>query len=223
MVTDSKPAPRSWRSYLRFGLRGLIVLVLVIAIGLGRIVRNAHLQRDAVAAVRNANGQAFYDINPRNQVFDWHGPSAWRTLIARHIGIDFVSHVILVRIDVTPETDHAKCEQALVRLGAFSRLGSLGLSGVAVTDCDLARLDGLKHLELLSLENTGVSDAGLRHLRGLSNLRALLLSGTKVTDSGLADLKGLTSLTRVDLRRTNVTATGIAQIQQALPTLIIYR
>ncbi len=42
----TEPASRPWRSYVRFSLRGLIVLVLVIAAGMGWIVRQARLQRE---------------------------------------------------------------------------------------------------------------------------------------------------------------------------------
>jgi hypothetical protein len=42
-------------------MRGLIVLVLVIGGGLGWVVREAHMQRDAVAAVVKAGGTVLYD------------------------------------------------------------------------------------------------------------------------------------------------------------------
>ena len=44
------PVLCSWRRYLRFSLRGLIVLVLVIGVWVGCIVRSARIQREAVAA-----------------------------------------------------------------------------------------------------------------------------------------------------------------------------
>jgi hypothetical protein len=50
------PAPHSWRRYLRFSVRGLIVFVVVVGAGLGWIVHQAHVQRDAVAAIQGAGG-----------------------------------------------------------------------------------------------------------------------------------------------------------------------
>ncbi len=50
------PAPHPWRRFLRFSVRGLIVVVLGIGAGLGWIVREAHIQRDVVAAIKNAGG-----------------------------------------------------------------------------------------------------------------------------------------------------------------------
>jgi hypothetical protein len=52
---------RSRRSFLRFSLRGLIVLVVVVGVGLGWVVRQAHVQRDAVAAIVGAGGAVRYD------------------------------------------------------------------------------------------------------------------------------------------------------------------
>jgi TRAP-type C4-dicarboxylate transport system permease small subunit len=43
--------PRSWRRWLRFSVRGLIIVVLLIGGWLGWLVRSAHVQRDAVVAI----------------------------------------------------------------------------------------------------------------------------------------------------------------------------
>ncbi len=48
---SSGPVSRPWQRFLRFSVRGLIVLVLVIGAGLGWIVRSAQVQREAVAAI----------------------------------------------------------------------------------------------------------------------------------------------------------------------------
>ena len=41
----NEPVSRCWRRYLRFSVRGLIVVVLVIGLGLGWIVRGADAAR----------------------------------------------------------------------------------------------------------------------------------------------------------------------------------
>jgi hypothetical protein len=61
MSSQSHPIPHPRRRYLRFSVRGLIVLALVIAAGLGWVVRQAHIQRDAVAAIKKAGGWVQYD------------------------------------------------------------------------------------------------------------------------------------------------------------------
>jgi len=50
----AEPVSRRRRRFLRISARGLVILVLVIGTGLGWIVRKAHVQRDAVAAIKNA-------------------------------------------------------------------------------------------------------------------------------------------------------------------------
>jgi hypothetical protein len=58
------PTASCWRRYLRFSVRGLIAVVLLFGVGLGWIVRQAHIQRDAVAAIKWA-GVVHYD-------WEWH-------------------------------------------------------------------------------------------------------------------------------------------------------
>ena len=60
MYEQPTPISRPWRRYLRFNVRGLIVVVLVIGAGLGWVVSEAHVQRDAVAAIRRAGCSVMY-------------------------------------------------------------------------------------------------------------------------------------------------------------------
>ena len=90
--------PRAWRRYLRFSVRGLIVLVLVIGVGLAWLVRNAQIQRDAVAQIENARGQVAYHWDSTNGQQIVRGqPWAPRWLVDL-IGVDFFGHVTSVRL-----------------------------------------------------------------------------------------------------------------------------
>ena len=60
------PASGPWRRFLRFSVRGLIVFLIVVGAGLGWIVRQAHVQGDAVAAIRATGGAVRYDWEFRN-------------------------------------------------------------------------------------------------------------------------------------------------------------
>jgi hypothetical protein len=60
-------------------------------------------------------------------------------------------------------------------------------------------------------------------LKRLINLYSLCLGQTRISDSGLIHLKGLTKLSMLDLRGTPVTDAGVNELQQALPSLRIYR
>jgi hypothetical protein len=62
------PAPHNWRRYLRFSVRGLIVFVIVVGAALGWVVHQAHLQRDAVEAIRMAASAVKYDVRGRESL-----------------------------------------------------------------------------------------------------------------------------------------------------------
>ena len=64
----------------------------------------------------------------------------------------------------------------------------------------------LRSLYLTAIE---ITDAGLVHLKGLANLKWLNLAVTQVTDAGLVHLKGLTKLEGLNLARTQVTYTSV--------------
>jgi hypothetical protein len=87
---------------------------------------------------------------------------------------------------------------AEIGLGHFS-VEEVSLSGVSVTDEDLAPLGQLRHPNGIDLSDTNITDAGLEHL------------------------KGLTKLKRLDLRKTRVTDEGTDNLQKALPNCTIYR
>jgi hypothetical protein len=62
------PVPHPWRRYLRFSLRGLMLLVIVVGAGLGWSVRQAHVQRNAVAAIKRDDGVVYYDSGWTDQL-----------------------------------------------------------------------------------------------------------------------------------------------------------
>ena len=81
---------------MRFSLRALIVLVLLIGVGLGWLVRSAHVQRDAVTAIRNAGGVVLYDWEWTNgKSIPGGKPWAPKWLVDL-IGVDYFAHVTSV-------------------------------------------------------------------------------------------------------------------------------
>jgi len=198
------PVSRPWRKYLRFSVRGLIVLVMVIGVGLGLLVRSAHIQRDAVAAIVNARGLVYYDWQ------DLPGGELWApSWLVDLIGVDFfgyVTSVYLVHSSTATDT-------VIAQLGRLTRLQNLNLDDTSVSNAGLVNLKGLTSLSDLSLSYTQVSDAGLAHLKGLTSLLNLRLARTQVSDAGLVHLKGLTNLSFLDLRDTHVTDAGLAHLK----------
>jgi internalin A len=229
VTVQLKPISRPWWTYLRFSIRGLIVLVLLMGLGLGWMVRSAHTQRDAVAAIRKAGGLVKYDWEWSNG-YDISGGKPWAPQwLLDLIGVDFFGHVTSVWLQPAP-TDGAIAEvgrltqlERLQLVGRFFSDGELshlkGLTKLSnlclsnVSDAGLARLKGLTKLKILIISGTQVTDAGLAHLKGLTNLKCLQLDGTQVTDAGLAHLEGLTKLTHLTLGATQVTDAGLAHLK----------
>src|SRR5262245_46876506 len=98
MTDPPKPVSHPWRRYLRFSVRGLIVVVLVIGIWLGWIVRRARIQREAVAAIKNAGGFVAYEWEWANgTLIPGAKPWAPRWLVDL-IGVDYLGRVTDVQL-----------------------------------------------------------------------------------------------------------------------------
>ena len=184
----------SWRKLLRFSIRGLIALVLVLGVGLGWLVRKrCASSAEAVAAIIESGGLVKYN-------WGWTRASSGMVIkradpgwLANLIGIEYIGHVT----DVWLTASGAVTETTLMQVGRLTRL------------------------EKLRLDQATVNDAWLAHLAGLARLKSLNLEGTRVTDVGLAHLTGLTELRYLDVVGTKVTGAGIERIQRRLPRLII--
>jgi Leucine-rich repeat (LRR) protein len=215
----TEPALHPCRRFLRFSVRGLIVVVLVIGAGLGWIVREAHIQRDAVAAIVKAGGRVGYDWD-FSDAKPVPGRNRWapKWLVDR-VGVDYFSRVTKVSFVYRASVTDAQ----LAEVGRLTRLKELYVIwpfsfGTATeleqfTDAGLMCLDGLTNLKKLCLANIRITDFGLVKLKGRTNLTFLVLRGTRVTDAGLAHLKGLTKLVTLDLGLTRVTDAGLANLR----------
>jgi hypothetical protein len=209
----AEPASRPLRRYLRFSVRGLIVIALAIGAALGWSVRQAHLQRDAVAAIERAGGQAHYAIYPGAGDFTWTKPLSWNKLIGEYIGIDIVDHVAYVQFLERSNNNDAPRRQALAHLPDLGGLQTLNLAGSSIADEDLAGLEGLKHFERLMLQNTGIGDAGLAHVRALTSLQEIYIRNTPIGDEGLTHFRRLTNLRHLTLTGNKVTDAGIERLK----------
>lgn len=219
------PVARPWQRFLRFSVRGLFVLVLVIGSWLGWIVQSARTQREAVAAIKGAGGSVDYDRdwNDRKSI---PGGLLW---LVDFIGVDYFGHVTEVSF-LSTATDttivqgagvshlgtlngSSVADAGLAYLKGLTKLSDLNLFGTQVTDAGLAHLKGLTELSELNLLGTWVTDIGLAHLKRLTNLSSLNLTNTQVTDAGLAHLKGLTKLSSLNLNVTFVTDAGLVHLK----------
>ncbi|SIO60432.1 hypothetical protein SAMN05444166_6390 [Singulisphaera sp. GP187] len=191
--TPDAGAPKKRRPWIRLSLRGLIVLVMLVGLGMGRYVRSVQTQRNAVAAILRAGGTVSYDwewdhynpdiINPNGR------PRAPKWLAAR-LGVDYVGYVVHVNLIPQRAKSRTKAnDQTLAHVGRLGHLVSLELNGAAITDAGLIHLKSLTRLRDLNLGNTVTSDAGLVHLKSLTELRGLRLAASRVTYDGVLALE----------------------------------
>ena len=216
-----KPARK--RRWLRFSLKTLLIVILLVGGLLGWIAKEmaqAERQRRAVEAIEKAGGYPFYDYQwPREEAMkggsfgigEGHPPGPqWLTNLA---GQDIISDVVAI---IGPD-DGRFNDKDLEHLKGMINLEFLSFSRTQITDNGLEQLSGLSNLLYLSLNEAQVTDAGVKHLKGLTKLERLRLSDTEITDAGVEHLKGLTRLKYLDLESTHVTNEGINELRKALP------
>jgi hypothetical protein len=184
-----------WRKLLRFSLRSLLVLVVVIACWLGWIVHSARVQRDAIAAIKKLGGTALYDWERKDGRSLPSGKPRWPKWLVDRIGIDYFGHVTQVRLVATPE----------------------------LSDVEFDHISRLSGLEELDLHRSPVTDDQLACVERLPELQSLVLFNTEVSDAGMARLKRLVHLGKLSIENTKVTDAGVQSLQRALPTLMISR
>jgi internalin A len=222
MSEQSRQVSRRWRRFLRFSVRGLIVIVLVIGAGLGWIVRSARIQRDAVAAITSVGYHVEYDWEWTNgQRIPGGKPRAPRRLV-NLVGVDYFGRVTRVSYFQRGVLSHAKprallasTDRVLARPASDGRVqpGDLVTANMSEGNEMLVYLKGLNELSELDLCHNGVTDSGLVHLRGLTNLSNLDLEGNAITDSGLVHLRGLTELSDLNLIETKITDAGLRHLE----------
>ena len=156
MSAEPVTRTRPWRRFLRFSVRGLIVLVLVIGGLLGWIVRSARIQREAVAAIQKAGGGVTYDWEWTNGKSVLGGKPRAPGWLVDLVGVDYFGHVTMAGL--SPPSN--------------------------ATNATLAAVGRLTQLEFLVLVESCADDAGLVQLKGLTKLRLLFLVHTRVTDAG---------------------------------------
>ena len=137
MTIQTEPASGTWKRYLRFSFRTMIVLVLAIGAGLGWVIHRVRVQRDAVAAIRRAGGDVWYDWQFKGNSHITSGEPWGSKRLVEALGVDYFGNVTVV---------------------SGTKLFS---------DNELAHVGSLGQLERLILNKSSVTDAGLAHVRNL--------------------------------------------------------
>lgn len=204
----SAPVPDG-RAY-QFSISTLFVLMLLVAIAMGRvaiIVQRVAKERGALDAIWKCGGRF-----------------SWGTADLRHTQVtddDLPCLLDLPRprppqrgvetlyLDGTRISDGG-----LELLRRLDKLKHLSVADTQVTDAGLANLGQLHNLECLNLSGTRVDGSGMRSLVDLPRLETLYLNGTEVSDGRLALLRCLDKLKNLGLADTQVTDAGLAYLGQ---------
>lgn len=205
--------PRRYR-WLRFSLRSILLITLLVGIWLGIQVNRAHRQRKAVAALKQQGARIAYAYEYNDAAIRRPTAPDW----LRHLcGEEYFVSVHAVYLSPGKQISAADW----THLQNLPDLKQLYLGATNVADEDLQRLRSFPALETLSLSHTQISDAGLAQLGELSSLKTLYLEGTQVSDAGLEHLSSLERLTWLGVSKTRVTAAGIGRLQSRLPGLTV--
>jgi hypothetical protein len=223
-----RSSPRSWlrKLPLRLSVRAIMITVLIAGIGLARIAHRAHVQRDAIAAIRACGGQVTYDwqlkrlpngsslVDPKGRP---HGP-AW---LVDFLGPDVLGHVERAHLGPRNRNDVLKNVGQLdrLRLITFStgvdllKLASVGMN--TLPNSGLARFHGIAELVTTDLSPQPIEGANLKYLTNLTELERIdLADDASRNDTDLAELAGLTNLWFLGVHDPNITDSGLASLKQ---------
>lgn len=222
-----RPTPPRRRRF-QWGLRGLMLAVLVVGGLSGWMAHVIRTQREAIAAVKAAGGHPRFDWS-REQVETTRPDGTKRLLprrepnaspwLRRWLGDELFQVVVSVSFDrpVTPE--------AFAALDRFAALNRLSFSQTEPISVDLSRLRNLPQLEGLDLAASSISDATLRQVARLDALRYLSISRSAsgispATDAGFATLKRLPNLESLTINDCPFLGdAGAARMVEGLPRL----
>ncbi len=218
---------RRWRRFLRFSVRGLIVVVLLLGGWLGWIVRSARVQRDAVAAIKptfvvidSFSTAARARVTP---VEDTASLQRLRTPEPSIPGAVLAHLIDLPKLSILKLSGHQVTDDELIHLKGLTNLSNLDLVSTRITGAGLVHLKALDRLSKLCIHDSPLTDDALANLKNLTGLSSLSLAGTHISDAGLAHPTGLIDLSELRLSDTQVTDAGVRRLQEALPSLKIKR
>ena len=196
-----EPTPITCRRWLRFSVRTLFVLMLLVSVPLAWKANRVQSQRQAVWEIRNAGGTIRYSYQRSHEMnaFDNDvkgavapGP-AW---IRSVVGDDFFADVV----SVDPRMISLK--PAPAALSDPGWLSENGLRGVKWKYCDPAVLQQLPELHFIFIDSSSINDATIEHLRRCHKLRQIVIG----VPLDISDTSGTLSDTSDHVRKKLVTA-----------------
>ncbi len=194
-----EPNPNSGHGRYTMRLRALMLLIAVAALGLGWRVNRAHTQARAVARIKAAGGEVWYDYELDGDGSRKANASPWAPAqVRRLLGDELFQEVTAVTFRGQTTDDQLASAEDLDRLLEFNLLVPDG--DKRVTDAGLAHLRRLRGLRIVRIEDAHVNDAGLGYLADLPHLHELFfLHIDGITEPGWAALAKMTELRELTL------------------------
>ncbi len=223
------------RRWAQFSLATMFLVVTAICVWLAAHVRAANRQRAAVAAIRAAGGDCYYDYELEvDDPFAEPAPPgpAW---LRERLGIDHLASITTVyvrrhaqlarllphlcklpklatlEIEFNGQPPLSDADVAQVR--RFTSLTKFSISAATETESLVAAAACLPHLETLEVWSGALSVNGLRQIGRMTALRSLSLSNTRFGDDGLTHIARLTGVAELDLEDTDITDAGLRQLR----------
>lgn len=178
------------RNWLQYNLRGLLILIVVCAVGLwawDRLFRPGHEQRRLIDAVSTRGGGGA-SIDPQSRV-----------------DISTVG---------TTDDDLAY----LASLPGRRSVVQMSLTYSKITDEGMAHLSKFPELECLAIRGCQITNVGFAKLKMLPKLRNLHVTECpNITDDGVGWLAERRQLRTINLMYTPVTPAKLKELREALP------
>jgi hypothetical protein len=204
----AKDTSKPRRRWLQFSLRGVLLLMLVVALGLGWITnerRKVWLEDRAVEKIEGLGGHVTRSLDSRYQEGRFLGMLPLRMLLFGRT-VDFpVSSVKLPCCTDLNVMRHFRDTRAL---------RAVELPGCLIGDDEILQLVMCKDLETLDLSATNITDAGVAQLGSLPHLSSVKLDHTAVTGNGLNAFAGH-GLKHLSIRNTAIPEEAAAQFRAA--------
>lgn len=199
--TNDRP-DKPKRRWLSFGLRGLMIIVLLMSLPMGWIARDVYRsRREAVVvdAVHQAEGYLSFDyeyLGPNLELPKPPGPWLLRRLFGQHIHA-YVESVHLMEPD--------QANTLIPMLSICQRLKYLRLPAASLNDASIETIAQMPNLKELRLIGTPIGVDQLRRLAQGTKLTSIELEGAAATDELVQLLPLFPDLEEVTLNQTTIT------------------
>ena len=197
----------SWRRLLRFNLRTMLLIILLVSAWLAWHLDRAKQQKRAVDAVIKAGGRVSYDFqfdgDPVHTFFRENTESPYPEFMLDSLGYDFFHSVVGVVLAGDQEriknrrlsTEWAK------HLAGLKNLRFACIKGSQIDDEVLKRLGKLKHLTSVRAWGVySISDEGIKDLLKSRKIEIVSFTNTSLTDESLKHLSKLPKIEEIELQ-----------------------